>query len=136
MEPFVRHGSIVRKIWGSADTILFIFGGAAAEFAVNKAVDWLYFTGRLPADPIGRLFSTVTYARHIVFSSREKAHTIIDQMRGIHTSLEQHIGYRILGWACPDGLSMLIHISGSACEALYRKMTPEEKTDAYDVFLR
>ncbi len=136
MEPFVRHGSIVRKIWGSADTILFIFGGAAAEFAVNKAVDWLYFTGRLPADPIGRLFSTVTYARHIVFSSREKAHTIIDQMRGIHTTLEQNRGYRIPDWAYRDVLFMLIHYSVSAYEALYRKMTPEEKNEAYDVFLR
>jgi hypothetical protein len=31
----------VRKIWGSADTTLFIFAGSAAEFALNKAVDWL-----------------------------------------------------------------------------------------------
>ena len=57
MEWFVKNDSIVKKIWGRADSILFIFGGAAGEFAVNKAVDWLYFTGRLPADPIGRLFS-------------------------------------------------------------------------------
>jgi hypothetical protein len=67
-QPFVRKHSIVRKIWGNADTILFIFAGASAEFALNKAVDWLYFTGRLPSDPLGRLFSTVAYARMIVFS--------------------------------------------------------------------
>ena len=42
---------------GKGDTILFIFAGAgAAEFALNKAVDWLYFTGKLPTDPLGRLF--------------------------------------------------------------------------------
>ncbi len=69
MELFVEKKSVVRKIWGKSDTILFIFAGAAAEFALNKAVDWLYFTGRLPADPIGRLFSTVTYARSIVFAT-------------------------------------------------------------------
>ena len=51
MEPFVAQNSIVRRIWGTSDTVLFIFAGAAAEFALNKAVDWLYFTGRLPADP-------------------------------------------------------------------------------------
>ena len=68
MEKFVAENSIVRKIWGSADTILFIFAGASAEFALNKAVDWLYFTGRLPADPLGRLFSTVAYAQQIVFA--------------------------------------------------------------------
>jgi hypothetical protein len=33
--------------------------GLSAEFALNKAVDWLYITGRLPAVPLGRLFSTV-----------------------------------------------------------------------------
>jgi len=59
MTTYVHPQSIVRKIWGKSDTILFIFAGAAAEFALNKAVDWLYFTGRIPNDPIGRLFSTV-----------------------------------------------------------------------------
>jgi hypothetical protein len=56
----------------------FYFSGAAAEFALNKAVDWLYFTGRLPADPIGRLFSTVSYARQIVFAPEEEALKAID----------------------------------------------------------
>ena len=60
---FVPESSIVRTIWGKSDTILFIFAGSAAEFALNKAVDWLYYTGKLPADPLGRLFSTVAYAR-------------------------------------------------------------------------
>ncbi len=53
---------------------LFIFAGAAAEFAFNRQVDWLYFTGKLPGDPIGRLFSTVKYAQHIIF--REEKETI------------------------------------------------------------
>jgi hypothetical protein len=73
MKYFVNEGSIVRKIWGKADTILFIFAGSAVEFALNKAVDWLYFTGRLPADPLGRLFSTITYARQIIFSEEDAA---------------------------------------------------------------
>jgi hypothetical protein len=60
---FVDKQSVVRQIWGKTDTILFIFAGASAEFALNKAVDWLYFTGKLPADPPGRLFSTVSYAK-------------------------------------------------------------------------
>ncbi|MBW3546505.1 MAG: DUF2236 domain-containing protein, partial [Bacteroidetes bacterium] len=68
MEYFVDKHSVVREIWGKGDTILFIFAGASAEFALNKAVDWLYFTGKLPADPLKRLFSTVSYAKAIVFS--------------------------------------------------------------------
>lgn len=136
MQPFVKHDSIVRRIWGSADTILFIFGGAAAEFALNKAVDWLYVTGRLPADPIGRLFSTVTYARHIVFSSTEKAHAIIGSMRSIHTTLESNRGHQIPDWAYRDVLFMLIHYSISAYEVLYRKMSANEKQEVFDVFNR
>lgn len=136
MEPFVRDGSVVKSIWGRADTILFIFGGAAAEFALNKAVDWLYFTGRLPADPIGRLFSTVTYARQIVFSSRDKAHAVIDRMRMIHDAVEEKRGYQIPDWAYRDVLYMLVHYSISAFELLYRKLTAPEKQDVFETFNR
>ena len=89
MEWFVKEGSIVREIWGKADTILFIFAGAAAEFALNKAVDWLYFTGKLPADPIGRLFSTVVYAKKIIFSTEEEALQAIDKITAIHAGVEK-----------------------------------------------
>jgi len=58
MDAFVRKGSIVRRIWGDADLVLLVFAGAAAEFALNRAVDWLFVTGALPRDPLGRLFST------------------------------------------------------------------------------
>ena len=136
MDWFVKEDSIVRKIWGNADTVLLIFGGAAAEFALNKAVDWLYFTGKLPADPIGRLFSTVTYARHIVFSSLDDANNTIDKIRMIHTSVEAKRGFSIPDWAYRDVLFMLIHYSISSFELLDRKLTDEEKEEVYDVFYR
>jgi hypothetical protein len=136
MEPFVGHDSIVRKIWGTGDTILFIFAGAAAEFALNKAVDWLYFTGRLPADPLGRLFSTVSYARRIVFSDREGAHAAIDKIRMIHEAVEQSRGSVIPDWAYRDVLFMLIHYSMAAFELLERRLTDAEKEEVYQVFYR
>lgn len=136
MQVFVKKNSIVRKIWGKSDTVLFIFAGAAAEFALNKAVDWLYFTGRLPADPIGRLFSTVRYARSIVFSSTEAAHKAIDTIRHIHESVEKSRGYTIPDWAYRDVLFMLIHYSIAAYELLEHKLTNEEKEEVYDVFYR
>src|SRR6185436_11011741 len=98
-------------IWGKSDTILFIFAGAAAEFALNKAVDWLYFTGKLPSDPVGRLFSTVSYARKIVFSSLEDANKAIDTIRNIHTAVEQKRGAAIPDWAYREVLFMLIYYS-------------------------
>src|SRR5215213_9830223 len=118
MEFFVRKDSIVRQIWGKGDTILFIFAGASAEFALNKAVDWLFFTGRLPADPLGRLFSTVTYARNIVFSEEQKALEVIDRMAMIHQGVETSRGASIPEWAYRDVLYMLIDYSIRSFELL------------------
>src|SRR6201982_1645646 len=121
MQPFVKKDSIIREIWGKSDTILFIFAGSSAEFALNKAVDWLYYTGKLPADPIGRLFSTVAYARQIVFFKKEEAHSSIDKITAIHSGLESSRGAAIPDWAYRDVLFMLIHYSVAAFELLERK---------------
>jgi hypothetical protein len=136
MEYFVRKESVVRKIWGKSDTVLFIFAGAAAEFALNKAVDWLYFTGRLPADPIGRLFSTVTYARRIVFSEKAEAQRAIEKITSIHKGVEQSRGSNIPDWAYRDVLFMLIHYSIASYELLEQKLTDAEMEEVFNVFLR
>ncbi len=136
MEFFVSKESVVREIWGKADTILFIFAGTAAEFSLNKAVDWLYFTGRLPADPLERLFSTVTYARKIVFSEITAAYKAIDTMRAIHSAVETNRGTSIPEWAYRDVLFMLIHYSIASFELLERKLTNEEKEEVFNVFYR
>ncbi len=133
---FVDKNSIVRKIWSSADTVMFIFAGSAAEFALNKAVDWLYFTGKLPADPIGRLFSTVTYAHRIIFSDLDKANKAIDNITGIHKAVEQNRNAAIPDWAYRDVLYMLIHYSIASYELLERKLSPLEKEEVFDVFYR
>lgn len=136
MDVFVSPDSIVRTIWGKGDTILFIFAGASAEFALNKAVDWLYFTGKLPSDPLGRLFSTVGYARGIVFSSLQEANQSIDKITAIHGHVESARGYRIPDWAYRDVLFMLIHYSIAAYELLERKLSEAEKEEVYNVFYR
>lgn len=136
MAGFVKEGSIVRCIWGRSDTVLFIFAGASAEFALNKAVDWLYFTGKLPADPLGRLFSTVGYARKIVFAPEAEALLAISRMRQIHGAVEQNRGAHIPDWAYRDVLYMLIFYSIASYELLERKLTEEEKDEVYKVFYR
>jgi uncharacterized protein (DUF2236 family) len=136
MQYFVASSSIVRTIWGKADTILFIFAGAAAEFALNKAVDWLYFTGRLPADPLGRLFSTVEYARQIVFAERPAAERAIDTIAAIHAGVEAKRGMRIPDWAYRDVLFMLIDYSIRAYETLERPLREAEKAEVWEVFTR
>lgn len=128
--------SVMRQIWGKSDTILFIFAGASAEFALNRAVDWLYFTGRLPSDPLGRLFSTVSYARAIVFSEKQAALRAIDAMAAIHAGVEAKRGTVIPDSAYRDILFMLIYYSIRSFEVLERKLTRTEKQEVFDVFHR
>lgn len=133
---FVNKHSIVRKIWGNTDVVLFIFAGAAAEFSLNKAVDWLYFTGKLPKDPLGRLFSTVAYAQKIVFSTVTEANAAIDQITMIHQHVEAGRSAKIPDWAYRDVLFMLIDYSIRAFEVLERKLTLAEKEEILTTFYR
>ncbi len=133
---FVSRGSIVRKIWGSSDTVLLVFAGSAAEFALNTSVDWLYYTGRLPADPIGRLFSTVKYAQAIIYSPMDRALAAIDQITAIHSGVETSRGMKIPDSAYRDVLFMLIDYTIRSFELLERKLTNEEKGEVFEVFRR
>ena len=99
MADFVDRRSIVRTIWGDPDLVLLIFAGSAAEFALNRAVDWLFFTGEIPRDPIGRLFSTVRYAQEIVFVDEEKARWTLDRINERHASVEHERRQTIPDWA-------------------------------------
>ncbi|HEY4194473.1 MAG TPA: oxygenase MpaB family protein [Mucilaginibacter sp.] len=133
---FVPASSIVRKIWGKADIVLFIFAGASAEFALNKSVDWLYFTGKLPSDPLGRLFSTVNYSRRILFSEYNAALHAIDQITAIHKSVESNRGGSIPNEAYLDVLYLLIDYSIRSYELLERQLTGPEKEEVFEVFYR
>ncbi len=136
MRPFAAPGSVVRRIWGDADTILLAFAGSAAEFALNRAVDWLFYTGRLPDDPIGRLFSTARFARDIVFADESTAARTLDRIRAAHGAVERSRGQELPAWAHRDVLYMLIDYSERAFELLRRPLTVAEKDDLHDVFRR
>jgi len=136
METFVNESSIIRRIWGTTDITLFIFAGAAAEFALNKQVDWLYFTGKLPADPIGRMFSTIQYAQQIIFNNEKKALDSIAHINDIHHSVESARHRKIPATSYKDVLFMLIHYSVTSFELAERKLTPGEKDEVVDTFKR
>ena len=136
MKQFVNEKSIVRDIWKNTDTVLLIFAGSAAEFALNKAVDWLYFTGKIPNNPLERLFSTVEFAQKIVFSENEIALATIDKITEIHQNVEKNRGQKIPDWAFRDVLYMLIDYSIRSFELLERKLETTEKEEIFDVFFR
>jgi len=134
--PFVAPDSIVRAIWGDADTILLVFAGAAAEFALNRAVDWLFFTNALPRDPIGRLFATAAHAQQIVFADCAAAHQTLARIARIHRAVERQRGQRIPDWAHRDVLYLLIAYSEQAYALHRRPLTPAERDELYSVFRR
>jgi len=136
MRDFVDRRSIVRTIWGSPDLILLIFAGSAAEFALNRAVDWLFFTGEIPRDPIGRLFSTVRYSQEIVFATEETARRTLHRINAIHGSVEAKRGQTIPDWAYRDVLYMLIDYSERSYGLLYKPLSPSQQDDLYEVFRR
>ena len=136
MTNFVREHSVVRRIWGDGDMVLLVFAGSAAEFALNRAVDWLFFTGKLPSDPIGRVFTTASYAQRIVFVDEQTATRTFEGIRAAHASVERQRGQSIPEWAHRDVLYMLIDYSERAYELLARPLSSAEREDLYDVFLR
>lgn len=116
--------------------VLLVFAGSAAEFALNRAVDWLFFTGKLPADPIGRLFSTAGYAQGIVFADEATAARTLARIRAVHGAVERERGRQIPDWAHRDVLYMLIDYSERAHETFARALTSDEQAELYDVFRR
>ncbi|HEV2863326.1 MAG TPA: oxygenase MpaB family protein [Pyrinomonadaceae bacterium] len=136
MGYFVDRRSVVRTIWGRSDLILLVFAGAAAEFALNRAVDWLFFTNKIPQDPIGRLFSTVRYAQEIVFAYEQTARQAMNRINAVHGGVERRRGQSIPEWAHRDVLYMLIDYSERAHQTLRRPLTRPERQELYDVFLR
>src|SRR5262245_5937749 len=136
MSDFVDQRSIIRTIWSDSELVLLIFAGSAAEFALNRSVDWLFYTNRIPNDPVGRFYSTVAYAQKIVFADETRAQQTMARICAIHRSVESSRGERIPDWAYRDVLYMLIDYSERAHELFYRPLTMAEKQELYHGFLR
>jgi hypothetical protein len=136
MDLFVRSDSIVRRIWGDADLVLLVFAGAAAEFALSRAAGWLFVTGKLPADPLGRLFSTAAVSQEIALGTRDRAERAFAGIRAAHAAVERRHGGRIPDWAHRGVLYLLVDYSERAFAALHRALTPDEREELYDVFRR
>lgn len=136
MAWYVQPDSIVRQIWGDEDLVLLIFGAGAAEFALNRAVDWLFFTGAIPNDPIGRLLVTAAYAKDTIFAEEEVAEHTLAKVRAIHEAVERKRDGVIPAWAHRDVLYMLIDYSERVYQTLYRPLLPAEQEELFAVFRR
>jgi uncharacterized protein (DUF2236 family) len=118
---------ITRRVWGSPDAILLFFAGGAAEFAAIKAVDWLFFTARLPDAPVERLFETVGFAQRVFFGDPERAAETIEQINRIHRHVEGARGQGIPQWAYRDVLFMLVDYGERAHEVVFGPMSEADR---------
>lgn len=118
--------NLLKKIWSHPDCVLVIFAGSSAEFALNPASDWLFFTGRLPADPIARFASTITYSHQVIFApSDSKQLALAKNIHQIHTKVEDKRGLTISAVAYRDVLLMITAYTLSAYPLVFN----EELTD-------
>jgi hypothetical protein len=125
----------LQRIWSSPDAILLIFAGGAAEFAAIKAVDWLFFTNALPADPIGRFFDTVRYAQHVFFCSYTEANATLAKINRIHHTVETARKAVIPDWAYRDVLFILIDYGERAHTIVYGPMSAADRETHFNTLI-
>jgi hypothetical protein len=126
---------VIRRIWGSPDAMLLFFAGGAAEFAAIKAVDWLFFTGRLPSAPVERFFETVRFAQCVFFGDPAGATEAIGRINRIHRRVEEARGEEIPQWAYRDMLFILIDYGERAHEVVFGPMKEAERISHFRVAL-
>lgn len=125
----------IQRIWGSPDAILLLFAGGAAEFAAIKAVDWLFFTNRLPAAPIDRFLETVSFVQRVFFGTPSQAAATIASINRIHRHIEQARGMPIPEWAYRDVLFLLIDYGEHAHTIIYGPMCAAEQLAHFQALL-
>jgi hypothetical protein len=121
--------TVAQRIWSDPTCLLLIFAGGSAEFAVHPNVDWLFFTGKLPGDPIGRFFSTIDYLRKMLVVSAEEREPLARALRGLHGDIEDRRGSHIPDLAYRDVLSMDIYYSIAAANVAGTPLTNAERDE-------
>jgi len=129
-----RFGSeVTRTIWGNAENIALIYAGAAAEFALNPENHWLFYTGKLPTDPLHRFEKTLRYQRKLFFMPQEAVPALAKHIKEIHNDLEEKRSreqgeIKISDQAYLQVFSMLIEYGILGYEYLHRlKLTQDER---------
>ena len=125
-----------QRIWFDPTCAVLIFVGASAEFALSPYVDWLFFTGKLPNDPIERFVSTTDYLRRLLTASEEQRAGMARSLRELHTQIEQSRGMVIPNEGYCDVFCMDIYYSISAVPIVWgRDLTSYEKDEVVSELL-
>src|SRR5438552_3601623 len=123
--------NLVRQIWSHPECVLLIFAGSSAEFALNPAADWLFFTGRLPADPIERFVSTIIYSQQVIFAESPAAQShLVQRIKGIHKHVEAQRKYPIADVTYRDVLLMIMAYTLKAYPLVFGADLSESQKDS------
>ena len=127
---------ITRTIWGDAENILLIYAGAAAEFALNPENHWLFYTGKLPSDPLRRFEKTLRYQRQLFFMPQEAVPALARHIKDIHSDVEEKRSQeqgeiKISDQAYLQVFSMLIEYGILGYEYLHRRKMTQEERETY-----
>src|SRR5262245_6700011 len=127
---------ITRTIWGEAENILLIYAGAAAEFALNPENDWLFYTGKLPSDPLRRFENTLRYQQKLFFMPQEGVPALARRIKNLHSDVEEKRSQeqgeiKISDQAYLQVFAMLIEYGMLGYEYLHRRNMTQEQIEAY-----
>ena len=114
---------------------MLFFAGGAAEFAAIKAVDWLFFTGALPDDPVGRFFETVRFAQSVFCGTPEEAARSMQAINQIHRHVERARGYAIPPWAYRDVLFIMLDYGERAHTVVYGPLSDADRQAYFEAVL-
>lgn len=133
--PPPKRSRLMERVWSNPDGVAIVFVGTSAEFALHPMADWLFYTGRLPADPVARFAGTLRYVSRLLFapSSEVWGEGVADIGR-IHRGVEESRGMEISNRDYRDTLLMLLYYSLRADELVFDRRrssrTEEEQLEA------
>ncbi len=127
---------ITREIWGDPENVVLIYAGAAAEFALHPENHWLFYTGKLPSDPLGRLRDTLQYQQKLFFMSKDRVPLVARHIKDMHRQVEdkrskEEGNSRISDRAYLQVFSMLIEYGIRGYEYLNRHPLARAQKEAY-----
>jgi uncharacterized protein (DUF2236 family) len=126
---------VARRIWGNPDTVLLFFAGGSAEFAAIKAVDWLFYTNRLPSSPIERFFETMEFAQNVFLGKPDTSARSVKAINQIHKGVEKSRGMAIPQWAYKDVLFIILYYGERAHEVVFGPLSTQDRQSYFEAVM-
>jgi uncharacterized protein (DUF2236 family) len=126
---------VARRIWGNPDTVLLFFAGGSAEFAAIKAVDWLFYTNKLPSSPIDRFFETMEFAQGVFLGNHAGPARSVQAINHIHKGVERSRGMEIPQWAYKDVLFIILYYGEQAHEIVFGPLSDQERISYFEAVM-